>query len=97
MKELTTYEYGAMSSKFSCVADNKLTAYVTMVAHYDGQAYLLVIYSPDDSKKDNWTSFTGEISKTLDDIFGGDGAFDKYAEDHIEEIKACFDTVKRIV
>lgn len=33
-----TYEYGAMSSKYSLEADNKLTAYAAMIAHYGRHA-----------------------------------------------------------
>lgn len=94
---LVTYEYGAMSSKFSCMAENKLTAYVTMCMHYDSNAHLLVIYSPKESKKDCWMSITGEISERLDEIFGGVNSFDEYVKNHIEEIRACYKTVKRLV
>jgi hypothetical protein len=95
MKKIV-YEYGAMSSKFSCEATNKLTAYVAMVAHYDSQAHLLVIYSPEECKADGWFNLTGKISEKLDKIFGGEGAFDKYVEDHVDDIKECFETIKRI-
>lgn len=91
------YEYGAMSSKWSVEADNKLTAYVAMVGHYDTQAHLLTIYSPESSREDIWMDFTGKISKRLDEIFGGEGAFDKYVEDHIDEIKKAVDSIKRVV
>jgi hypothetical protein len=92
-----TYEYGAMSSKFSCKAENKLTAYVTMVMHYDSQAHLLVIYSPEECKKDCWMSITGNISDRLDEIFGGIGSFDEYVKNHIEEIRACYKSIRRHV
>jgi len=92
-----TYEYGVMSSKFSCVAENKLTAYVTMCMHYDSQAHLLVIYSPEECKKDCWMSITGKISDRLDEIFGGVGSFDEYVKNHIEEIRACYKSIKRLV
>ena len=35
---MTKYEYGAMSSKFPLVAENKLTAYATMCLHYQENA-----------------------------------------------------------
>jgi hypothetical protein len=95
--KLVTYEYGAMSSKFSCKAENKLTAYVTMVMHYDNSAHLMVIYSPVENKKDCWLSFTGNISDRLDEIFGGVGSFDEYVKNHVEEIRECYKTVKRII
>ena len=90
------FEYGAVSSKFSCEATNKLTAYCTMVSHYDSQAHLLAIYSPEECKKDSWLCITGQISDRLDEIFKEEGGFDKYFESHIEEIKACYKSIKRI-
>jgi len=97
MAKKIKYEYGAMSSKFSCVAENKLTAYVAMCLHYDSQSHLLVIYSPEESKKDCWMSFTGKISERLDEVFGGVGSFNEYVKNHVEEIKKCYKSIKRIV
>lgn len=93
----TIYEYGAMSSKYSLEAENKLTAYATMVLHYRESAHLLVIYSPEESKKDNWTDFLGQISGRLDEIFGGYNYFDIYVECNLEEIKECYNSIKQIV
>ena len=93
----TEYEYGAMSTKFKLVAKNKLTAYATMVLHYQNNAHIMVIYSPEEAKKDSWTNFTGQISERLDEVFGGDGSFDKYMEDNIDEIKECYNTIEKIV
>jgi hypothetical protein len=92
---LKEYTYGAMSSKFSVMASDKLVAYAAMVYHYDRQAHLLVIYSPEECKEDRWASFDGKISDRLDEIFGGD--FDGYVMEHIEEIKEAFKTIKRLV
>ncbi|WP_290375162.1 hypothetical protein [uncultured Duncaniella sp.] len=50
-----------MSSLYSIEADNKLTAYVGMVAH-----------------------------------FGGPGSFDKYLNEHLEEIRAAYETIKQL-
>jgi len=94
---MKTYEYGAMSNKFSIEAENKLTAYCVMCVHYDSQAHLLVIYSPAESKKDSWFNPSGKVSERLDEIFGGKDSFDKYFESNIEEIKKCYKTIKRIV
>lgn len=91
------YTYGAMSSKFQLKAENKLTAYATMVVHYDRSAHLLMIYSPESSKDDQWASFDGKISARLDEVFGGEGSFDNYLESHIDEITECYKTVKRLV
>lgn len=92
-----TYEYGAMSSKYSLDASNKFTAYVCMVCHYDRNAFALVIYSPEEAKADSWTSFDGKIAARLDEIFGGDGSFDKYVDEHLEEIRACMKTIKQLI
>ncbi|MNL68513.1 hypothetical protein D3C87_1932490 [compost metagenome] len=92
---MEVYTYGAMSSKFQVKAENKLTAYATMVLHYDRSAHMLMIYSPESSKDDQWASFDGKISDRLDEVFGG--SFDKYVEGHIEEIKASYKTIKRLV
>jgi hypothetical protein len=91
------YEYGAMSSKYQLMADNKLTAYAAMCAHYDSSAPLIVIYSPESSKLDMWTSFDGKISARLDEIFGGEGSFDKYFGDNIDDIKISYNSIKQIV
>ena len=94
---MTIFEYGAMSSKYSCEAENKLTAYVVMCMHYDTQAHLLVIYSPKECKEDSWFSFTGQISDRLDEIFGGTDKIDEYIANHVDEIKACYESIKRLV
>ena len=94
---MENYEYGAMSSKFSLKAENKLTAYATMVFHYGRSAHLMVIYSPQSAKEDSWTNITGQISKRLDEIFGGENSFDKYVSSHIKEIKACCASIKQLV
>ncbi|RYD56983.1 MAG: hypothetical protein EOP56_09255 [Sphingobacteriales bacterium] len=91
------YEYGAMSSRYEVEADDKLTAYATMVYHYDRSAHLIALYAPEESKKDCWMSFTGEISVRLDEIFGGEGAFDKYVTENLEAVKTCINTIKRLV
>lgn len=92
----TTYEYGAMSSKYSCEAENKLTAYATMVLQYGENAPLMVIYSPEESMKDAWTSIDGKISARLDEIFGGENSFDEYIQGHIAEIKECYKSIKKL-
>lgn len=94
---MTTYEYGAVSSKFSLEADNKLTAYATICLHYHNAPHLVVIYSPEESKSDSWVSLTGKIAERLDEIFGGPGSMDKYMEDHMEEIRNCYQTIKQLV
>jgi hypothetical protein len=92
-----TYEYGSMSSKYSCEADNKLTAYATMVLHYDRCNHMIALYSPESCKEDSWMNVTGQISERLDEIFGGTGSFEKYLKENIEDIKACYKTIKKII
>lgn len=96
-KKLITFEYGAMSSKYSCKAECKFTAYVAMLCHYDSQAHLLVVYSPKECKEDSWFCITGQISERLDEIFGGVGSFDEYVKMHVKEIRECYKTIKQLM
>ena len=97
MKDLIKFEYGAMSSKYSLLAYNKLTAYATMVCHYNTANHLVALYEPNEIvKDDSWMSFTGKVSDRLDEIFGGEGSFDKYIDQHLQEIKECYKTIKKI-
>jgi hypothetical protein len=95
--ELTEYQYGAMSSKYSLMAKNKLTAYAVMCLHYNRNAHIMVIYFPEECKKDNWCSIDGKISDRLDEIFGGKDSFDNYLKNNKEEIKECYNSIKQIV
>jgi len=90
------YEYGIMSSKFKLMAADKRTAYATMCLHYQNNSHLVVIYSPESSKEDSWTSFTGQVSKRLDEIFGGEGSFDAYLENNVDAIKKCCKSITRL-
>lgn len=94
---MTTFEYGAMSSRYSCEAENKLTAYTAMVVHYDRSAHLIALYAPEEIKEDSWMSFDGKISERLDEIFGGVDSFDKYCIDHKDQITACYESIKQLV
>jgi hypothetical protein len=95
---MTTFTYGAMTSKYSCEADNKLTAYATIIVHYDCNNHLVMLYEPEEIvKPDVWASFDGKVSARIDEVFGGEGSFDKYVEDHVEEIRACYKTIKQLV
>ena len=91
------YEYGAMSSKYKLMAADKRTAYATMCLHYQSSNHLIAIYSPESSKEDSWMSFTGKVSERLDEIFGGEGSFDAYLENNIEEIRKCYKSITQIV
>ena len=97
METMTTFEYGAMSSKYSCEAENKLTAYVVMCLHYGSSNHMIALYAPPEIKKDSWLNLTGQVSARLDEIFGGEDGFDKYVESHVEEIRECYKTIKQIV
>ena len=94
--EMKTYEYGAMSSKYSCEAENKLTAYCTICLHYDRNAHLVALYT-EECKQDSWMSFDGKISARLDEVFGGEGAFDKYLEENVEAVKVCYKSIKQLI
>ena len=90
-------EYGAMSSKYSIEADNKLTAYCAMVAHFNHSAHLIAIYEPEECKEDSWLNPLGQISARLDEIFGGESEFDKYFVSHIEEIRRAYNSIEQLV
>lgn len=94
---MTTYEYGAMSSRYSLQAENKLTAYAAIISHYYKSPHLVIIYSPEENKADNWASFDGKISERLDEVFGGKDSFDEYYKNNIVEIKEAYNTIKQLV
>jgi hypothetical protein len=93
---MKTFEYGAVSSKYSCQAENKLTAYCAMVIHYNCSAHLIALYT-EECKQDSWLCFDGKISARLDEIFGGPNAFDKYLEENKKLVRACHATIKQLV
>ena len=85
------FEYGAMSSKYSIEADDKLTAYAGMIAHFGGNAAMIALYGPEDCKE------ASPLEDRLNEVFGGgERAFFDYMDNHIEEIRAACDTIKRI-
>lgn len=90
------FEYGAMSSKYSIEADDKLTAYAGMIAHFGGNAAMIALYGPENCKEDSWL-FASPLEDRLNEVFGGgERAFFDYMDNHIEEIRAACDTIKRI-
>ena len=92
------FEYGAMSSRFSIEADNKFTAYAGMIFHFGRNNHLIALYEPEDIvKNDSWLNPFGYVSERLDEIYGGEGSFDKYVEEHIEEIRKAYKTIKRLI
>lgn len=92
------FKYGAVSSVYELEADNKLTAYAAMCCHFDRNAHLIALYEPKEIvEKDSWLNPCGTISKRLDEIFGGDGSFGRYVEEHREEIAKAFISIKQIM
>ncbi len=92
------YEYGAMSSKYSIETDNKLTAYAAMIIQFNSVPHLIAIYSPKESaENDSWLMRTNNLQQRLDEIFGGDGEFMKYLDEHPNEIKEACKTIKKII
>lgn len=95
---MITFEYGAMSSRYSLEAEDKRTAYAAMIGHFGRNNHLIALYEPQDIvKDDSWLNPLGQVAKRLDEIFGGEGAFDKYVEEHQDEIQAAYDSIKQIV
>ena len=85
-----------MSSRYSVEADNKLTAYCAMIVHFGRSAHLIALYSPAECENDCWLNIYGKISERLDEVFGGKGSFDKYVEEHTEDIKKAYETIKQL-
>lgn len=80
------FRYGAVSSVYELEANNKLTA------------YLIALYEPKEIvKNDSWLNPMGAIAKRLDEIFGGDGSFDRYMEEHREEIIKAYNTINQVL
>lgn len=95
--EKTRFEYGAMSSKYALYAADKLTAYAAMLLHYGRSNHLIALYEPENIVKDDqWINPFGAISARLDEIYGGEGSFDRYFEAHKEEIAEAYDTIEQI-
>lgn len=92
------FRYGAVSSVWELDADNKLTAYAAMCYHFDRSAHLIALYEPVEIvKNDSWLNLTGAIAKRLDEIFGGDGSFDRYLEEHQEEIVKAYESIEKVM
>ena len=96
-EEHTVYEYGAVSSRYKLKATNKLTAYASMVYHFGRSNHLIALYEPKENKEDSWLNPLGiGVAARLDEIFGGDNAFDKYVDEHLHEIEECMKTIEQI-
>jgi len=92
-----TIEYGIMSSKWSVTADNKLTCYAYILIQLNVSASMVVLYSPEEVVKNDSWAFHPNLSARIDEIFGGTGKFKSYIESHVDEIRECSKTVRRIV
>ena len=87
-----------MSSKYSIEAENKLTAYAAMIMHLGpASTALIAIYSPEESRKTDSWMFAYPTVKRLDEVFGGEGSFFKYLDEHQDEIKKALDTIEQLV
>lgn len=96
--EKIKFKYGAMSSVWELEADNKLTAYAAMCCHFGRSNHLIALYEPKEVVEgDSWLNPFGKIAKRLDEIFGGEGSFDRYFEEHREEIVEAFESIKQIM
>lgn len=94
----TKFKYGAVSSVYELEADNKLTAYAAMCCHFNRNSHLIALYEPKEVVEgDSWLNPFGKIAKRLDEIFGGEGSFDRYFEEHREEIVEAFKSIKQIM
>ena len=89
------FEYGAMSSKYSIEADDKLTAYAGMVLHFGNNAKLIALYTPEECQNDSWL-MSSNLEERLNVVFGGEGFF-KYLDENQEKIKTALDTIKKIL
>lgn len=97
MARKITFEYGAMSSRFRLQEENILTAYAVMALHFATCPQLVAIYEPEYlAKHDSWFMHT-PVEPRLDEIFGGNGAFIKYLNEHKEEIKEAYRNIERII
>ena len=47
-------------------------------------------------KDDSWLNPFGAIADRLDEIYGGQGEFDKYFDSHIELIREAYETIEQI-
>ena len=57
----------------------------------------ITIYSPEESRKNDSWLLAYPLNKRLDEIFGGDGSFFKYLDEHQDEIKNALDTIEQLV
>lgn len=98
------FEYGVMRKRYSLKVDDKLTAYATMVTHIRKDIHLIQLCEPQEIVKDDswfanpftWVIPIEQTIERLDEIFGGKGSFEKYIDEHQDEIRAAYSTIKQI-
>lgn len=68
-----------------------------MVVHFGNNNHLGALYKPKEIvKNDSWLNSMGKVAEKLDEIFGGEGSFDRYVDEHIEEIREAYKTINQI-
>ena len=88
-------EYGIMSNKWSVEADDKLICYATIILHLKDSVPMIALYEPRDIVKvDSWL-FHPKPEDRLKEVFGQDPI--KFIDEHIEEIKTAYETIKKLV
>lgn len=89
-------EYGIMSSKWSIEAEDKLTAYATILMSMPYEAKMIALYT-EECKQDSWL-FAEDLEKRIGEIFGGSiSDFRAYVDAHIEDIRKANKTIKKLV
>ena len=68
-----------------------------MIIHFGNAAAMIAIYSPEESQKNDSWLFASPLEARLDEVFGGEGSFFKYLDEHQEEIKAAVDTIEKLI
>ena len=59
---------------------------------------MIALYEPKEIvEKDSWLNPFGKVAKRLDEIFGGNGAFDRYWEEHQEEIAKAYESIEQMM
>ncbi len=96
-KELQTYEYGIMSTRYAIKAKTKYIAYATMCLHLQKNVNMIAIYTPESSKQDSWINLEGKTNIILDKLFSDFGGFEEFLKSNVKDIRACYKTVKKII
>ena len=90
-------EYGAGSSKYSIECEDKFVGYCAILLHYANSPGAVVIYSPEELKKDSWVSFSGKTDENIAVLFKKFGGFEPFIKGHITEMRTAYKTIKKLV